>query len=121
MTRLEKAALLTLLAAAADLAAALFGSWAAALFTCLPLALCSLCLCAAACAKRLGRSPWRALAVTDAVLSLLAAAWSVHNMLTDTGWFAGLAGLFVLLSVLPAAALVALTAFFVWRQKGRGA
>lgn len=121
MTRLEKAALLTLSAAAADLAAALFGSWTAALFTCLPLALCSLCLCAAAAAKRLGRSPWRALAVTDAALALLATAWGVHNLLTDTGWFAGLAGLLVLLSVLPAAALIALAAFFVWRRKGSGA
>lgn len=116
MSRVTKGAIAAAAAAAAAWGAALTELWPQALFAAPGLTLAAVCLLAAAAAQRRGASAYRAFVAADGAVTAAAVLFGVHNMMTDTGWFAGLAGLVVLLSVLPAAGLALLAAWLVKRK-----
>ena len=73
-------------------------------------------ICSAVAAKR-GRkvSPYRIFAITDGIIGGIVAAYSVYDIMTDTGYFAGLVGVLLLIFVLPIVAVLLLGDFICWR------
>lgn len=65
-------------------------------------------------------SPYRVFAITDGVLAVCVALYAVYDILTDTGWFAGLFGLLLLIFVLPLLLVLLLADFLVWRSREKG-
>ena len=75
-----------------------------------------ICICFAVATKQ-GRtvSPYRVFAITDGIIGVLVAAYSVYDIMTDTGFFAGLVGTLLLIFVLPIVAVLLLVDFICWR------
>ncbi|MGN1187867.1 MAG: hypothetical protein ACI4R6_05185 [Lachnospiraceae bacterium] len=75
-----------------------------------------ICICCAVAAKR-GRtvSPYRIFAITDVIIGVLVAVYSVYDIMTDTGFFAGLVGTLLLVFVLPIVVVLLLGDFICWR------
>ena len=75
-----------------------------------------ICIYCAVAAKR-GRtlSPYRIFAITDGIIGVIVAASSVYDIMTDTGFFAGLVGTLLLIFVLPIVAVLLLGDFICWR------
>ena len=89
---------------------------AAAAVTCSFATICLISCCAAqAINKRV--SLYRIFAITDIVIGVAAVIYAVYDMNTDTGWFAGLWGLLILVAVIPIAVLLLITDFIVWFLK----
>ena len=76
-----------------------------------------LCFLAIAVIKRKGPpvSPYRIFAITDCIIGLCVLAYALFDIATDTGWFAGLTGMLLLLFVLPINLLLLLVDFLVWK------
>ena len=88
----------------------------AAAVTCSFATICLISCCAAqAINKRV--SLYRIFAITDIVIGVAAVIYAVYDMNTDTGWFAGLLGLLILVAVIPIAVLLLITDFIVWFLK----
>lgn len=88
----------------------------AAAVTCSFATICLISCCAAqAINKRV--SLYRIFAITDIVIEVAAVIYAVYDMNTDTGWFAGLWGLLILVAVIPIAVLLLITDFIVWFLK----
>lgn len=88
----------------------------AAVVTCSFATICLISCCAAqAINKRV--SLYRIFAITDIVIGAAAVIYAVYDMNTDTGWFAGLWGLLILMAVIPIAVLLLITDFIVWFLK----
>ena len=88
----------------------------AAAVTCSFATICLISCCAAqAINKRV--SLYRIFVITDIVIGVAAVIYAVYDMNTDTGWFAGLWGLLILVAVIPIAVLLLITDFIVWFLK----
>ncbi|MBE6113878.1 MAG: hypothetical protein E7191_02250 [Erysipelotrichaceae bacterium] len=46
-------------------------------------------------------SPYKAFALVDGLIGLALALYAVYDILTDTGWFAGLLGAIILMFIVP--------------------
>ena len=66
---------------------------------------------------RPGLSPYRIFALTDIVIGLCVFGYALYDIATDTGWFAGLAGMLLLIFVLPINLLLLLIDFLIWKKK----
>ena len=62
-------------------------------------------------------SKYKMFAIIDGCIGVLVLAYSIYDIKTDTGWFAGLLGTILLLFVLPIVLLLLLADFIVWRIK----
>ena len=82
-----------------------------------------LCFLAVSISRRVKTdiSPYRVFAVVDGLIGLCVAAYAVYDILTDTGWFAGMLGIVLLLLVLPITLVLLLLDFLVWKvRKAKG-
>ena len=59
-------------------------------------------------------SPYVIFGVVDLILGLCVVAFSIHNILTDTGWFAGLLGTLLLILVVPANVVLLVIDLVLW-------
>ena len=66
---------------------------------------------------RPGLSPYRIFALTDIVIGLCVLGYALYDFATDTGWFAGLTGMLLLIFVLPINLLLLLIDFLIWKKK----
>lgn len=75
-----------------------------------------ICLLAVSISQRISRhvSPYRIFALTDGLIGLCAVLYAVYNILTDTGFFAGIAGVVLLVTVLPMTLLLLLADFLAF-------
>ena len=75
-----------------------------------------ICICSVVVAKW-GRvvSPYRIFAITDVIIGVCVAVYSVYDIMTDTGFFAGLVGTLLLIFILPIVAVLLLGDFICWR------
>lgn len=62
-------------------------------------------------------SPYRIFALTDIVIGLCVLGYALYDFATDTGWFAGLTGMLLLIFVLPINLLLLLIDFLIWKKK----
>lgn len=62
-------------------------------------------------------SPYRIFAVTDGLIGLCVVLYAAYDILTDTGWFAGITGVLLLILVLPIILALMLADFIVWRLR----
>ena len=62
-------------------------------------------------------SPYLVFAAADLLIAVCVAAYTVYDIQTSTGWFAGLLGVLLLISVLPIAAVFLLVDILVWWLK----
>ena len=71
--------------------------------------------------KALGRqySPYRIFAVINGALAFCVTAYAIYDMLTDTGWFAGLLGVILLVYVVPIFLALLLLDFIIWKASRR--
>lgn len=60
-------------------------------------------------------SPYRVFAIADSFLGLCVSAYAVYNLLTDTGWFAGITGALLLMLVVPIILVLLLADLLVYR------
>ena len=81
-----------------------------------------LCFLAICLTRRLGKSisPYRVFAIADGLIALCVCVYAAYDIMTDTGWFAGLLGTLLLIFALPVLLLLLLADYLVWRiRKGR--
>jgi len=80
-----------------------------------------LCLLSSVLVKQIKSnvSEFRVFAWTDIVIGLGVIAYAVYDIMTDTGWFAGLVGVLLLTYVLPAILLFLLIAYIVSGRKDK--
>lgn len=62
-------------------------------------------------------SPYRVFAVVDGLIGLCVVIYAIYDILTDTGWFAGLIGGLLLMIVLPIILALMLADFLVWKLR----
>ena len=82
-----------------------------------------LCFLAVSISRRVKTdiSPYRVFAVVDGLIGLCVAVYAVYDILTDTGWFAGMLGIVLLLLVLPITLVLLLLDLLVWKvRKSKG-
>lgn len=66
-------------------------------------------------------SPYLVFAIVDGVIGISVLAYAIYDILTDTGWFAGLLGTILLIFVAPIFTVFLLIDFGAWlwkRKKG---
>lgn len=78
-----------------------------------------LCFLVIAICKKKGKSisPYRTFAIVDAIIGLCVLLYALFDIATDTGWFAGLTGMLLLIFVLPINLLLLLIDFLIWKKK----
>lgn len=62
-------------------------------------------------------SPYRMFALADGILGVCVSAYALYDFATDTGWFAGLTGMLLLMFVLPINIVLLIADFLVWKVK----
>jgi len=94
----------------------LFSSCAGCFFTLLTFCLLIICM-----VRALGKkaSAYRIFAITNGILAVLVTGYAVYDILTDTGWFAGLLGVILLVYVVPVFLVLLLLDFIVWKISRR--
>lgn len=60
-------------------------------------------------------SPYRIFAIVDGLIGAGVLAYAVFDIVTDTGWFAGLVGVLLLIFVIPIILTLLLGDFLVWK------
>ena len=60
-------------------------------------------------------SPYRLFAIVDGIIGLCIVAYALYDILTDTGWFAGLTGLLLLIFAVPIVVILLLADYLVWK------
>ena len=80
-----------------------------------------LCFLTIAISKKIrpGLSPYRIFVLTDSTLGLCILGYALYDILTDTGWFAGLRGMLLLIFILPINLLLLLITFLIWKFNKR--
>ena len=80
-----------------------------------------LCFLIIAISKKIrpGLSPYRIFVLTDSTLGLCILGYALYDILTDTGWFAGLRGMLLLIFILPINLLLLLITFLIWKFNKR--
>lgn len=75
-----------------------------------------ICFLSVCVSQRISRhiSPYRVFALVDGLIGLCAVVCASHNILTDTGFFAGIAGVVLLVTVLPMTLLLLLADFLAF-------
>ena len=88
-------------------------------FAAVALTIAAVCFLAASIGGKPGKSasPYLVFAVTDILIGVCVAAYAIYDIQTSTGWFAGLLGVLLLISVLPIAAVFLLVDILVWWLK----
>lgn len=61
-------------------------------------------------------SNYKIFAWTDGLIGIGVAIYAIHDILTDTGWFAGLFGTLLLIFVVPVAVLLLIIDFILYRR-----
>ncbi len=76
-----------------------------------------LCFLAVAISKKRNKklSPYRIFAIVDGIIGVCVLAYALYDFMTDTGWFAGMTGMLLLLFVMPVILLILLGDFLVWK------
>lgn len=64
-------------------------------------------------------SPYLVFGLADGVIGLAVTAYAVYDIMTDTGWFAGLLGTLLLLLVVPATVVFLIVDVFLWWRNKR--
>ena len=64
-------------------------------------------------------SPYRLFAIVDGVIGAGVLAYAVFDITTDTGWFAGVTGVLLLIFVMPIILILLLGDFLVWQFRKR--
>ena len=64
-------------------------------------------------------SSYRIFAIVDGILGLCILAYALFDIATDTGWFAGLFGMLLLMFVLPIHLILLLGNFLLWKYHRR--
>lgn len=62
-------------------------------------------------------SGYQIFAWTDALLGISVAAYAVYDIMTDTGWFAGILGYVLLIFVVPVIALLLVIDFVLYKRR----
>ena len=62
-------------------------------------------------------SGYQIFAWTDALLGISVAAYAVYDILTDTGWFAGILGYVLLIFVVPVIVLLLVIDFVLYKRR----
>ncbi|MBP3610594.1 MAG: hypothetical protein J6J42_09690 [Lachnospiraceae bacterium] len=65
-------------------------------------------------------SPYRIFAIVDGIIGVCVLAYALYDFMTDTGWFAGMTGMLLLLFVMPVILLILLGDFLVWKFRETG-
>lgn len=75
-----------------------------------------LCLMAVSISQRMNKnlSPYRVFALVDALIGLGVVLYAVYDILTDTGFWAGITGIVLLVTVLPMTLLLLLADFLAF-------
>lgn len=60
-------------------------------------------------------SPYRIFAIVDGIIGVCVLAYALYDFMTDTGWFAGMTGMLLLLFVMPIILILLLGDFLVWK------
>lgn len=78
-----------------------------------------LCFLAVSISRRMKKSisPYKVFAVVDGLVGLCVAAYAIYDIMTDTGWFAGLLGVLLLLLVVPITIVLLLADLLVWKMR----
>lgn len=78
------------------------------------------CFFAIAIVKQIrpGVSVYRIFAWTDGLIGLGVTGYAVYDIMTDTGWFAGLVGTLLLTSVIPAVLLLLAADYLLYKARG---
>lgn len=78
-----------------------------------------LCFLAVSISQKVSKnsSPYRVFAVADGLIGLCVAGYAIYDILTDTGWFAGVTGVILLVTVLPITLVLLLADLLVWRLR----
>lgn len=76
-----------------------------------------LCFLAIAISKKLNKniSPYRLFAIVDGLIGVCVLTYAVFDIINDTGWFAGLTGMLLLIFVMPIILTLLLGDFLVWK------
>lgn len=76
-----------------------------------------LCFLAVAISKKLNKniSSYRLFAIVDGLIGVCVLAYAVFDIINDTGWFAGLTGMLLLIFVMPIILTLLLGDFLVWK------
>lgn len=77
-----------------------------------------ICFLAISIARRVNQqlSPYLVFAIADGFLGLCVSAYAVYDLITDTGWFAGIVGTLLLIFVMPIILILLLADFLLYRQ-----
>ena len=64
-------------------------------------------------------SAYRIFILTNVVIGLAVLGYALYDMISDTGWFAGIKGMLLLIFVVPIHILLLIISFFVWKFQKR--
>ena len=64
-------------------------------------------------------SPYKLFAILDLVFGLIVTIYAVYDILTDTGWFAGLLGTLLLIFIVPICIVLLIIDLILWRRSKR--
>lgn len=87
-------------------------------FLCVILSIVAGCLLVTAMVKQLFKSKasvYRIFAWTDGILTACVILYAIYDILTDTGWFAGLFGMILLVYIVPVLLLLLLADFVLYK------
>lgn len=91
-------------------------------FLCVILSIVAGCLFITAIVKQFLKrqaSVYRIFAWTDGILTCCVILYAVYDILTDTGWFAGLFGVMLLVYILPVLLLLLLADYLIYKVNAR--
>lgn len=64
-------------------------------------------------------SGYKIFALADAIIGICVTAYAIYDILTDTGWFAGIVGVLLLIFVLPVILLLLIIDFVLYMRNKR--
>ena len=64
-------------------------------------------------------SGYKIFALEDAIIGICVTAYAIYDILTDTGWFAGIVGVLLLIFVLPVILLLLIIDFVLYMRNKR--